>query len=142
MFHPLGKGTNETAAAAESVAGSERLNAPAREFRDLRRTYTRGLRLGIASLTTKMPLWRAAPKEAVMAQSTGASNLEFDIIAAMHELLEGNAALERYIEDAREEAHSEAETCFNELRESNKAYIEKLRNMLASELSVVGSKAA
>ncbi len=66
--------------------------------------------------------------------STGASNLEFNLISEMHSLLKGNAALEKYIEDARAAGDTEAESCFQTLHAQNKENVNKLRDMLAKRL--------
>ena len=55
-----------------------------------------------------------------MQQKTGASNLEYDIVAEMHELLEGNAALEQYINDARQAGDRDAEQCFQQIQDQNR----------------------
>jgi FtsZ-binding cell division protein ZapB len=66
---------------------------------------------------------------------TGASNLEYDIVAEMHELLEGNAALEQYIQDARQAGDSEAERCFQQIHDQNRQNVAQLRTLLARYLA-------
>lgn len=67
--------------------------------------------------------------------STGASNLEYNVIAEMHSLLKGNSALEQYIEDAKRAGDTEAERCFNAIYTQNKENVSKLRQMLAQRIS-------
>jgi hypothetical protein len=66
---------------------------------------------------------------------TGASNIEFDLVAEMHELLDGNAALERYMEDARQAGDREAESCFKKIRDQNRESVGTLRSLLAKYLT-------
>ena len=68
-------------------------------------------------------------------QQTGASNLEYDIVAEMHELLEGNAALEQYIQDARQAGDSEAERCFQQIQDQNRQSVSQLRSLLAKHMA-------
>jgi hypothetical protein len=70
-----------------------------------------------------------------MRQPTGASNLEYDLIATMHKLLEGNAALEQYIEDARQAGDTEVEDCFRRIHNHNHQNIAALRSMLAKRFA-------
>jgi hypothetical protein len=67
--------------------------------------------------------------------STGASNLEYDLVAEMHELLEGNAAIEQYIRDAQGAGDSELERCFTEIRDTNREHVSALRELLAKRLA-------
>jgi hypothetical protein len=67
--------------------------------------------------------------------STGASNLEYDLVSEMHELLEGNAALEKYIEDAKGAGDNEAERCFTQIRDTNRQHVSSLRQILSRCLS-------
>ena len=71
---------------------------------------------------------------------TGASNLEYDMVAEMHELLEGNAALEQYIDDARKAGNRDAEECFQQIHDQNQRSVATLRSLLARQLQ--GSAAA
>lgn len=63
-------------------------------------------------------------------QTTGASNLEYDIVAEMHELLQGNEALQQYIQDARSAGDQEAERCFQEIQDQNRKSVGALRSLL------------
>jgi hypothetical protein len=67
-------------------------------------------------------------------KKTGASNLEYDLFSEVHSLLKGNAALERYIEDAREVGDREVETCFKAIHDQNKENVTKLRDMIARHI--------
>jgi hypothetical protein len=67
-------------------------------------------------------------------QQTGASNLEYDIVAEMHELLQGNSALEQYIQDARKAGDSDAERCFQQIHDQNKQNVTALRTLLAKHI--------
>jgi hypothetical protein len=66
--------------------------------------------------------------------STGASNLEYDLISEMHSLLKGNSALEQYIEDARKAGDKEVESCFEALYSQNKENVAKLRPILVQRI--------
>ena len=48
---------------------------------------------------------------------TGASNVDFDLFSEVHCLLKGNAALEHYIEDAREAGERDAENVFKAIQD-------------------------
>ena len=69
------------------------------------------------------------------AQKTGASNLEYDLFSEIHSLLKGNAALERYIEDAREAGDREVESCFRAIHDQNKENAAKVRELIAKRLA-------
>jgi hypothetical protein len=64
-------------------------------------------------------------------KKTGASNLEYDLYSEVHSLLKGAAALERYVEDAREAGDREVESCFKAILEQNKENVAKLREQIA-----------
>lgn len=66
--------------------------------------------------------------------ATGASNLEYDLVAEMHELLEGNAALEKYIQDAKQFGDAEVERCFQQIHDQNRDSVNMLRQLLATRL--------
>jgi hypothetical protein len=67
-------------------------------------------------------------------QQTGASNLEYDIVAEMHELLQGNSALEKYIVDAQNAGDRDAEQCFQQIHDQNRTHVASLRSLLAKQL--------
>jgi len=72
-------------------------------------------------------------------QQTGASNLEYDIVAEMHELLQGNSALEQYIRDARQAGDPDAERCFQQIHDQNKQNVTALRSLLAKHIQGQGT---
>ncbi|MRG93994.1 hypothetical protein [Polyangium spumosum] len=72
-----------------------------------------------------------ATQQQTQQQKTGASNLEYDIVAEMHELLQGNSALEQYIQDARQAGDKDAERCFQQIHDQNKQNVTELRTLLA-----------
>ncbi len=67
-------------------------------------------------------------------ENTGASNLEYNLVAELHELLEGNAALEKYIQDAKQSGDSEVERCFQQIHDQNKQSVNTLRQLLGQRL--------
>lgn len=67
-------------------------------------------------------------------KKTGASNVEYDLFNEVACLLKGNAALERYMDDARESGDREAETCFKTIHDQNKENVGKLREVIARHL--------
>jgi len=67
-------------------------------------------------------------------KKTGASNVEYDLFSEVHSLLKGNAALERYIEDARDAGERDVETCFKSIHEQNKENVTKLRDLITQHL--------
>ncbi len=68
-------------------------------------------------------------------KKTGASNIEYDLFSEVHSLLKGNAALEQYIEDAREAGDREVEGCFKAIHDQNKENVTKLRELIGKHLS-------
>ena len=69
--------------------------------------------------------------------STGASNVEYDLVSEMHTLLKGNAALEKYIEDAKGAGDEEVERCFTQIRETNRQHVSLIEPLLSKWLSRV-----
>jgi hypothetical protein len=67
--------------------------------------------------------------------STGASDIEYDIVAEMHELLQGNEALEQYIGDAKQAGDNDAERCFQQIHDQNQQYVHALRGLLAKHIT-------
>jgi hypothetical protein len=63
--------------------------------------------------------------------STGAEDLEYNIIAVMHKLLEGNEALQKYSQDARQAGENDAERIFQQIHEQNRQNVSSLRQLLA-----------
>lgn len=70
---------------------------------------------------------------------TGASNIEYDLVAEMHELLEGNYALEQYIEDAQQAGDQEAASCFKQIHDQNRENVNALRSLLAKRIAHSGA---
>ncbi len=64
----------------------------------------------------------------------GTSNVEFDLFSEAHSLLKGNAALEQYIEDAREAGERDVETCFKAMHEQNRENVAKVRELIGKHL--------
>ena len=64
-------------------------------------------------------------------KKTGASNVEYDLFTEVSSLLKGNAALERYVEDARDAGDQEAESCFRTIHDQNAEHVVKLRRIVA-----------
>jgi hypothetical protein len=67
-------------------------------------------------------------------KKSAASNLEFDLFSEAHCLLKGNAALEQYIEDAREAGERDVETCFKAIHDQNKESFARVRDLIAKHL--------
>lgn len=69
-------------------------------------------------------------------QSTyGMSNLEYDLITTLSNLLEGIEALERYALDADQAGDQESATAFRTLRENNRSSVQQLRGALSRRLN-------
>jgi uncharacterized membrane protein YheB (UPF0754 family) len=64
----------------------------------------------------------------------GTSNVEYDLFSEVHCLLKGNAALEKYMDDAREAGDRDVETCFKAIHEQNKHNVDKLRELIAKHI--------
>jgi hypothetical protein len=67
-------------------------------------------------------------------RKTGASNVEYNLYSEIHSQLRSAAAIERYIEDAREAGDKEVESCFKAISEQNKENVTKLRELIARHL--------
>ncbi len=65
---------------------------------------------------------------------TGASNVEYDLISVLYHELQGNETLTRYEQDARESGDHEVAQFFHELREHNKQFVERGRNLLTKRI--------
>jgi len=68
-------------------------------------------------------------------KKAGSSNVEYDLFSEIHSLLKGNAALEKYTEDAREAGERDVETCFKTIHEQNKQNVEKLRELIGKHIA-------
>ncbi len=67
-------------------------------------------------------------------KKTGATNVEYDLFSEVHCLLKGNAALEQYMQDARDAGEREIETCFKSMHDQNKENVTKLRELIAKHI--------
>ena len=65
----------------------------------------------------------------------GVSNLEYDLVTTLSNLLEGSEALEKYAHDAEQAGDQECATIFRTLRENNRATAQQVRNALARHVS-------
>lgn len=64
----------------------------------------------------------------------GISNIEYDLITTLSNLLEGVEALEKYAQDAEQAGDSECATIFRTIRENNRSSAQQLRGALARHL--------
>lgn len=74
-------------------------------------------------------------KSEAVHKKSGASNVEYDLYSEVHSLLKGNAALEQYIEDAREAGDRDIEGCFKAIHDQNKDHLTKLRELIAKHVA-------
>ncbi len=65
----------------------------------------------------------------------GVSNLEYDIITTMGNLLQSQEVLARYAQDAEQAGDMDCATLFRELREGNRHAVGQFRNALARHLA-------
>jgi hypothetical protein len=65
----------------------------------------------------------------------GASNVEYDLFSEVHCLLKGNAALEKYMDDAREAGERDVESCFKAILDQNKDNVVKLRDLIGKHMT-------
>ena len=65
----------------------------------------------------------------------GVSNIEYDIITTLSNLLEGVEALDKYVQDAEQAGDQECATIFRTLRENNRSSAQQLRSALSRHLS-------
>ena len=65
----------------------------------------------------------------------GISNLEYNIVTTMANLLDGVDVLEKYAADAEQAGDSECATIFRTIRENNKNSAQQLRSALARQIS-------
>ncbi len=75
------------------------------------------------------------PRSEEQHKKTGATNVEFDLFSEVHCLLKGNAALEQYIEDAREAGERDVEHVFKAIQDQNKENVNKLRGLIRQHLT-------
>ena len=67
----------------------------------------------------------------------GMSNIEYDIVTTLSNLLEGQEALTRYAADADQAGDGDTSTIFRTLQENNRSAVQQLRNALARHVSSV-----
>jgi len=65
----------------------------------------------------------------------GISNLEYDLVTTLGELLQGQEVLEKYAADAEQAGDPECATLFRTIRENNRNSAQQVRNALARHLS-------
>ena len=65
----------------------------------------------------------------------GVSNLEYDLLVTLANLLQGQEALEKYAKDAEQAGDHECMTLFHTLRDNNRATAQQIRNALQRHLS-------
>jgi len=64
----------------------------------------------------------------------GISNVEYNLITTMANLLDGVEVLEKYAADAEQAGDSETATIFRTIRENNKSSAQQLRSALSRQL--------
>lgn len=68
-------------------------------------------------------------------QSTyGVSNVEYDLVTTLSNLLEGMEALQKYAQDAEQAGDQETATAFRTLRENNRNSVQQLRSALGRQM--------
>ena len=65
----------------------------------------------------------------------GLSDLEYDIVITLSNLLQSIEMLEKYAQDAESAGDSECATIFRTLRENNRSSVQQLRGALSRHLS-------
>ena len=65
---------------------------------------------------------------------SGVSNVTYDLMATLTSKLEGIAAMEEYIDDAREEGADDARGLFEELQQRETQDVNRLRDLLKKYL--------
>lgn len=68
-------------------------------------------------------------------QQFGVSNIEYDLIITIGNLLQSQEVLEKYARDAEQEGDMDCATLFRELRASNQHSVQQFRNALARHFS-------
>jgi len=64
----------------------------------------------------------------------GVSNLEYDLVETLSNILGGMEALEKYAQDAEQAGDAECATIFRTLSENNRASAQQIRNALGRHL--------
>lgn len=65
----------------------------------------------------------------------GVSDIEYDLVTSLSNLLEGMEALQKYAQDAEQAGDQETATAFRTLRENNRASAQQLRSALGRHIS-------
>ncbi len=65
---------------------------------------------------------------------TGIPNVTYDLVAVLHHKLDAIAAMEMYKKDAKDAGQPDAQAFFEECQRSDRAHIERLRNLLGENL--------
>ncbi len=65
----------------------------------------------------------------------GVSDLEYDLVTTLSNMLEAQETLEKYAADAEQANDQECATLFRTIRESNRGYINQLRSALGRHVS-------
>ncbi len=65
---------------------------------------------------------------------SGVSNVTYDLMATLTAKLEGIAAMEEYIDDAKEEGADEVRAVFEELQQRDTQDVSRLRDLLRQHL--------
>ena len=68
-------------------------------------------------------------------QVSGVPNVTYDLVALFYNKLEGISALEGYKQDAQSAGDREVQTLFEELQQTARGDVERLRGLLAQRLS-------
>lgn len=65
----------------------------------------------------------------------GVSNLEYDLIVTLSNLLQGMEVIQKYAQDAEQAGDQESATAFRTLRENNRSSAQQLRSALGRQMS-------
>lgn len=69
----------------------------------------------------------------------GISNVEYDIISTLSNILEGQEALTKYAADADQAGDGDTATIFRSLQDQNRSTVQHLRNALARHIHDVST---
>ena len=65
----------------------------------------------------------------------GVSNLEYDLIATLSNLLQGQEALQKYLQDAQQAGDQECAGLFQTLMDNNRSTAQQARTLLQRHMS-------
>jgi rubrerythrin len=68
-------------------------------------------------------------------QEFGVSNLEYDIVTTLSNLLQGQDAMSKYENDARKAGNEEVARIFADIQTANKSHAQALRQALARQMN-------